>query len=470
MTIQLDFGTTKAAPVSIDTGDLDVGSRFERMLAATMVRPGEYASSSDTEALLAMCREVVFTCTNIVSRAVSQVPLRLYVVRKKNDGREALWKTERVPESRMKWLESKEGLQPWLSRGDVVEEVAHDHLFYSLWDSGNPFMARSQFVATAQKHVDLIGEAFVYIESDTTGLPEKLHLIVPNGMSILTDERMRTIRGYRHEWYDSEGHPYVDTYDPKDILRPYTPNPALPVRAMSPLEAMGLEAEMYHGMNVFDLAMLRNGGVPSTVLVFPEGISESERQRTERRFRRKHAGPHNAGRVATVTGAFDLKQLSLDQRDMEFIQGRKVARDQIANGFGVPISVLTESSTYSNAQVGLFLLAEHGIKPRLITLQDAINRTLVPKYGDPALFAAFDDPTPENKEHKATVAGLMLRTDKTVRKGELRAMLDLNADPELDDELVERPRLAATSRPVKPDGKARRAENNGRLTPTFVER
>lgn len=405
-----------------------------------------------------MYREVVFTCTTVLARAVSQVPLRLYVVKPKGKGKgKLLYETKAISHHRRNWLMQKEGLQPWLSKGDIVEEVGRDHPFYKLFDIGNPFMSRYQLLLTMQKHIDLVGEAFVHVETmqgQGKGLPIALHLLLPHSMSIFTDERTRTLKGYRQKWTDANQKQRTDDYVPEEIMRPYTPDPIQPLRATSPLEAMGLEAEMYHNMNIYDLALMKNGGVPSTVLVFPEGVGEPERQRIERRYNRRHTGPHNAGRIATVSGQFDLKTISLSQKDMEFPEGRKVARDQIANGFGVPISILTETSTYSNAQVGLFLLAEHGVKPRLVIIQDTVNRTVIPMYDDPQLFAAFDDPTPENKELKIKRATLMLRTDRTVRKGELRAELDLNADAELDEELVERPRLnqaeGGTSRPINP--------------------
>jgi SPP1 gp7 family putative phage head morphogenesis protein len=95
---------------------------------------------------------------------------------------------------------------------------------------------------------------------------------------------------------------------------------------------------------------------------------------------------------------------------MSFLQGRKSTREEIAAIFGVPQSLLTtESVNRANAETGEYSYMKNTILPRTRRAEQKINEKLLPMY-DERLFCAFDNPVPEDKEHRLKEVEMHLKT------------------------------------------------------------
>ena len=391
---------------------------------------------SDSD-LLALYREWVYNCVTKNAEAVSATPLRLYTTSKPGA----------VPGSRMgrktphRLLRDRERaalgkrahLVKYLRDSQDAVEIL-DHPFLDLWERGNPFLTSSQQKRVIVMHLDLVGDAFLYVETDKYG-PVHLMVVPPETMRAVARGDHRGIAYYEQSTKQTQT---PERLSPDDIVHFKHPNPRNVLNGMSPLEGVGLVAELYHDYNQFELALINNDGTPSTLIRTEQRMTEAQKRREERRWFQKHGRPTQKGKLAFVSGVTGIDRIGFSQRDMMFQVGRKLAREDIAGAFSVPMPLLvSDGSNLAHAHDAEKHHARYAIRPRCTLIEEQINRDLLPKYeGGDGLFVAFDDPVPEDRAHNLERAKVMISSSELVYKNEARAALELDADPAMDDETI----------------------------------
>ena len=406
--------------------------------AVAVVRsaPGQLAPVPDNpEALLKQYREWVYCCVTKNAEMVSSTPLRLYT-RKGNKTGKRVRKTpvRDVDYYANKELQKRAHLFKYFRINDTVVEVL-EHPFLNLWDNGNPFMTGAAMQRMIASHMDIVGDSYTYIDTDALG-PSMLLSLPPELMEIKVRED-----GFGIEYYeqrDPKGGP-PNRISPEKIMHVKHPDPRNSIYGMSPLEAIGLAAQLYHEYNQFEWALLNNDGVPGTVITTEVPMTESQEKRIERKWYQKYGGPSRAGKIAFVSSVKGIERIGFSPRDMAFQTGRKATREDIAGAYNVPISLLvTDGSALAHAHDAEKHHARYGVKPRLVLLEQQINRDILPLYeGGDELFVAFDDPVPDDREHNLERAKVMLgRGAEIVRMNEARVALELPPEKELEGKYI----------------------------------
>jgi len=96
------------------------------------------------------------------------------------------------------------------------------------------------------------------------------------------------------------------------------------------------------------------------------------------------SGAENAGRPLLLEGGLDWVEMSLNPKNMEFLNGKHSTARDIALAFGVPPMLLgiPGDATYSNYAEAKLALWTDTVLPLLGVVQDGFNRWLSPLYGD----------------------------------------------------------------------------------------
>lgn len=82
---------------------------------------------------------------------------------------------------------------------------------------------------------------------------------------------------------------------------------------------------------------LKSGSRPDFVVVTPQGISPTERERVESHFMAKFSGPDKVHRpFVSEEGITDIKPLSHPPKDIQWLEDSKFGRDEVAAIFNVP--------------------------------------------------------------------------------------------------------------------------------------
>lgn len=144
----------------------------------------------------------------------------------------------------------------------------------------------------------------------------------------------------------------------------------------------------------YNINLLRQGGRASLVFHFKNSMKRPEFLETRDLILDQVEGADNAGRVlVTKGGEMDVKDLSANNRDMEFQEGQKGAREVLAQVFKVPIVLTsTDAATFNNYENAILTLWDDAVIPLATTLLEAMSIWLFPRYGlDPDVWRLYFD-------------------------------------------------------------------------------
>ena len=395
----------------------------------------------DPASLLKQYREWVYACVTKNAEVVASTPLRLYATRRTAARRSTGLRhklatpTREISRKVHDEIELRSHMQKYLRLSDDFVEVL-EHPFLNLWEDGNPFLTGTQQKRVIVMHLDLVGDNYVLMEIDAEYGPTMLLTLPPETMKIKPRDDQRGIEYYEQT---QAGRTEPTKIPANEIMHCMHPDPKDVMYGMSPLEAIGLAAELYHEYNQFESALINNDGIPSTLVRTESALTRTQQLRLERKWQAKHGGPTRAGNLAFVHGITGIERIGFAPRDMMFQIGRKLSREDIAGVFNVPIPLLiADGSALAQGQDAEKHHARYAIKPRCCLIEEQINRDIIPKYPEgEELFVAFDNPVPEDRAHNLERAKVMVVSSGLVYKNEARAALELTAEPDMDKELIE---------------------------------
>lgn len=250
----------------------------------------------------------VAVLVNKLARAQSRLPLPVYE-RKPNDGRERI----------------------------------RDHPYAELLRNPHPRLTAAELWKWKTSTQKIYGEAIWLKERDPGGRPIALHPVHPT--VVQTEERNGRIV---YEVRTTKVH--LTDIDQSDVVHFREFNPESTVRGLSPLEPLRRSLENEDAARRATAAFWRNGGRPSVVLSHPTVLSEPAQKRLKMNWEEIHGGADNFGKVAVLEEGMKPEILSLNQEDAQYIETRKLHREEACAIYDVPPPVvhILDHATFSN--------------------------------------------------------------------------------------------------------------------------
>lgn len=338
-------------------------------------------------------RDTVFSCININATTMAGIPLRLYVA--KGSKSKAFKSTKSVGRQQKDYLFSQASLQSYLRKAVDVEEVI-EHPFFDLLKNVNGFNNRFDLIELTSTFLELTGNGYWYLPKNGLGTPAEIWLLFSQWMRIIPDSK-KFIKGYVLERGMKE-----IKFDESEIVHFKYSSPHSEFYGMGPLMGAANAYDLEKDMTDYEKAMFENMGRPDIAIMAKQGgfDDKDKRKRFNEMWMGAYGGPKKAGKVAILQGDLDIKEFGFPPREMSYLVGRKKTKEQIANAFGIPMSMLTtESVNLANAKAGNYQHAKNAILPRCRRFEEKLNEKLLPMY-DEKLFVAFDNPVPEDTELK----------------------------------------------------------------------
>ena len=338
-------------------------------------------------------RDTVFSCVTINSTTMAGIPLRLYVAKGSKGKTFKLTETKQVNKQQKDYLFSEGSLQPYLRKAVDIEEVT-DHPFFDLLKNVNGFNNQFDLKELTTIFLELTGNSYWYLPSNGLGTPAEIWVLYSQWMRIIPDPK-EFIKGYVLE----RGMKKIK-FDESEIVHFKYPSPFSEFYGMGPLMGGANAYNLEKSMTDYEKAMFENMGRPDIALIAKKGLGKGEPERIKKQWMARYGGENKAGRVAILQGDLELKDFNFAPREMSYLAGRKKTKEQIANAFGIPMSMLTtEAVNLANAKAGNYQHAKNAILPRCRRFEEKLNEKLLPRY-DERLFCAFDNPVPEDMELK----------------------------------------------------------------------
>lgn len=296
----------------------------------------------------------------------------------------------------------------------------------------NPAQSGREFMAHLVSYYRLAGNAFVF----GNGIdPFRRAPVPPSEMQLLNPGKVKVAAGdglfpkaYEYKPTPSQATVYpVDQITGKSaVMHLKTFHPLTQWSGLSAFEPAALGVDIHNDGQRWNKKLIENGARPSGALVVKTDgdkagtLTDEQYNRVKEMIDSQFSGAGNAGRPMLLEGGLDWREMSLNPKDMEFMQGKHSAARDIALAFGVPPQLLgiPGDNTYSNYEEAKLAFWTETVLSLLGQILDGFNRWLTPLYGDD-LFLWYDEetipalePLRRQKADRVNAAGYMTINEK----------------------------------------------------------
>lgn len=143
---------------------------------------------------------------------------------------------------------------------------------------------------------------------------------------------------------------------------------------------------------MWNKSFFKNSARPDSVLESENSLTEENKRRLLSSWRQLYSGAKNARKVAILDSGIHYKPIEHSHSDMEFAEGRKVAREEILAVFGVPPSIVgvLEFSNYANMKEQSKMFWMHTLIPKIRKFEATLTLRAQQIYFDPTLTIMAD--------------------------------------------------------------------------------
>ena len=289
-----------------------------------------------------------------------------------------------------------------------------------LHDEPNPEMTSFIWRETMLSHLLLWGNSYCQILRTGRNGIVGLYPLLPDHMAVDRDTKGKLTYTYT----TSEGR--MEQLNPEDVL--HIPGLGFDgVMGYSPIAlekaaiGLGIAAEEY-GSKFF-----QNGARPSGILTHPNTVKDPAALRAS--WNAAYGGSGNASRVAVLEEGMTFVPLSMPNNEAQFLETRKFQVTEICRIFRVPPHMIgdLERATFSNIESQNISFAVHTIRPWLVRIEQAINKTLIPENEKDRYYAQFNIDGLMRGDYKSRMEGYAIaRQNGWMSANDIRALENLN--------------------------------------------
>lgn len=336
----------------------------------------------------------VFGIVRTTSQAAAAVDWKMY--RKTTDGRRTYGPVE-------------------MQRTEVTR-----HLALQVLNKPNPFMTRQDIFETVQQHIDLVGEGWLVVTRDPRAtFPTELWPVRPDRIEPVPDPDEFLV-GYFY--YGPGGEQIPLMLD--EVIQIKVPSPFDPYRGMGPIQSILADIQGVQFSAEWNRNFFMNSAEPGGIIEVPDGLSDPEFRRLRDRWNESHRGINAAHRVAILEKGKWVDR-KFTQKDMDFVELRRIGRDSIREAFAIPKFALGDVTDVNraNADASKAWFAEQQTVPRLERWKQMLNTKYLPMFGATSENVEFDfcDPVPPDKDAQ--------NAERESKANAFKTLIDAGVDP-----------------------------------------
>lgn len=271
---------------------------------------------------------------------------------------------------------------PWkvqIRSGDEWVEAPDDHPLVLLLEKPNPLQSRSRLFELAVFNLELCGNAMLHKTRGVGDRIEELWSLNPDRVDPIPDD-VEVLRGYKVK--AARGRPVE--LPPSELVHFMFSDPANPLWGLGPLQVVAQAVDSDSSARTWQRASFENRAVPDGFVSFKQTLSKEQHDLATKTIRESRSGPRNARSIGVLGGDATWIPASLSPVEMDFLESRKLTREEICAVFQVPPTLIGiyEDATLANLSASRLLFWEETVLPLVDYLADELNRSLVlPDYG-----------------------------------------------------------------------------------------
>ena len=326
---------------------------------------------------------------------------------------------------------------------DKKEKAKNLQLYQLLHTQPNAFQTSMEFREYCMAGLLLRGNAYAYKQMTRSGFIESLNPLPPDNIRQFWVNRRRGQMAYRYTDPDSGGQ---EIFLPGEIfhLRGLSVNGGL--SGLNPIEYHRETVGLGLAMQEYGAKFYANAATPSGILEHPSHFRDAEKRKEFRlSFIEQTTG---SDRHAPVVLEDNIKftALGINQKDAQYVEGRKLSVTDIARMFLVPPHMIgdLERATFSNITQMSLEFVIYSLMPWFVRWEQSAARDLfITRDEKESLFIKFNANGLLRGDIKTRFEAYRMGIlDGHMTRNEVRLLEDLNPGPEELDEYLQPSNMA----------------------------
>jgi HK97 family phage portal protein len=165
-------------------------------------------------------------------------------------------------------------------------------------------------------------------------------------------------------------------------MRRFNPRnqPGNPWYGMSVLTPNYFEIEQHLNSSIHNKSLLKNGAKLSLLFTTDATLPQDSYDRLKAQML-EYSSPENAGKPFLADNGIDVKEMGLNNKDMDFLELKKEVTYSIYNNLKVPLPlVLPERTTLNNLENSMTMLYDRAVIPLANRILQELTLFLMPRY------------------------------------------------------------------------------------------
>ena len=262
------------------------------------------------------------------------------------------------------------------NRDGTWQEVL-DHPLTLLIENPNPFMSQKDFIERMTHSLYLGGNGIFSKVRGTANAVVELWYLSQSNIKPVPDQR----RFISHYEYNADG--IKRNIEVKDIIHNQFINPNDLFWGIAPIKAAAEIIDTDNEAIKWNRYSMQQRAISDGAFILDQHLNHDQWKEARQQITDQHTGAEN-GRAFWVLGAGAKWQpMSMSPAEMDFIESRKLNREEICSIFGVPPVMigLYENATLANIETGRKIFWLDTILPYLTDVRNCLNSTLAAEYG-----------------------------------------------------------------------------------------
>jgi HK97 family phage portal protein len=278
------------------------------------------------------------------------------------------------------------GSLPWMAYqrmpDDSLVELPNHPLTYLL-KHPCPWLSSQEIMERLAMQLDLAGNA-ILLKSRTTDKKAvgMLWPINPDTITPIADDE-KFISVYRVLPQYQSASKYKE-FPAEDIIHVRHADPSNLYWGLSPMRAARLTIETEISAVTWNKNALDNRAVSDGILSFKHTLDDDQWTRANELMAAQHQGADYARKPFIIGDDVTYTPTTISPIDMDFIQGRRMTREEICAIFGTPPQVvgIMDQSTYNNMEQAHAFFWLNTILPLADLIADALTTSLASEFGE----------------------------------------------------------------------------------------
>ena len=279
---------------------------------------------------------------------------------------------------------------------DVTDDAgveSETHPFVMLLDDPNPFDSRTEFLRAHFAWRKISGNSYWYLNRTNENVaPDEIWILPPSKIIPVPDGKMG-LRGYLYTPGNGDQIPL----EPYEVLHFKSFNPNSRYLGLSAIESLAFTATGALASQEWNTRLFaeNNARLPG-ILAFAEMIQDSDWEKMKASVQDATKKRNQMMLRGVGKGGVEWMQASATQREMEFLEGLQMSKQDIYDRLAPGLFSAMQTSALTNGENGLYLFAKYTIAPLLRELTDKLNCDILPTYGE-GWTAEYENVVPEDK-------------------------------------------------------------------------